>query len=48
LLILYYININCGLAKRPRTAVILRVKAKAVKRKSFILIILGYFVKKDK
>jgi hypothetical protein len=47
-LILYHASVNCGLARRLRTAVILRVKAKTVKRKSFILIILGYFVKKGK
>jgi hypothetical protein len=46
--ILYYVNINCGLARRPRTAVILKVKAKTVRKKSFILIVLGYFVKKGK
>jgi hypothetical protein len=47
-LILYYASVDCGLAGRPRTAVMLRVKAKAVRRKSFILIVLGYFVKEGK
>jgi hypothetical protein len=47
-LILYYASVDCGLAGRPRTAVMLRVKAKVVKRKSFILIVLGYFVKEGK
>jgi hypothetical protein len=46
--ILYYTSIDCDLAGRPRTAVMPRVKAKTVRKKSFILIILEYFVKKGK